>query len=64
MSDFDERRPLGYIECPDEGCDQVAEIKDVYTLPSTDGPVRHVIVLCVLKHHFDMPEIRDYGEPS
>lgn len=53
--------PLGFMECPDEGCNQSAEIQDIYVLPSTDGPVRHVKIRCVIGHLFNLPEIRNYG---
>jgi hypothetical protein len=38
--------------CPD--CDAPAEILDRDVLESTDGPVEHVRVVCVRRHHFLM----------
>lgn len=39
------------VGCPALGCDELAEVVDDYTLPSTDGPVRHIATACVRKHH-------------
>ena len=47
---------LTFIACPQ--CHVPAEITDRFTLPSTDGPVAHVVVGCVAGHHFRMPADR------
>ncbi len=39
--------------CPE--CGAVAEILREDVLPSTAGPVRHVHVACVRRHHFFLP---------
>lgn len=44
--------------CPDEACDQVSEVVEAYVLDSTDGPIRHVRLLCMIGHRFNMPEVR------
>jgi hypothetical protein len=41
---------LVLVECPE--CAAPAEVVDRFTLDSTDGPVEHAIVLCVLRHRF------------
>lgn len=38
--------------CPDPSCLSVAEIVDDYEADSTCGPVRHLVTLCVLGHHY------------
>ena len=40
------------ISCP--GCGVPAEIADRFSLPSTDGPVEHVVVDCAAGHHYRM----------
>lgn len=37
------------LECAE--CGAPAEVRDEFTLPSTDGPVRHVVTSCVNRHH-------------
>ncbi len=39
-----------FAACPD--CREVAEISDRFVLPSTDGPIEHVRMLCVRRHYF------------
>jgi putative two-component system hydrogenase maturation factor HypX/HoxX len=39
--------------CPD--CGAPAEETDRFCLPSTDGPIEHIALQCVRKHHFRMP---------
>lgn len=39
-----------FVMCPEPGCESVAEIVDVFDLPSTDGPVRHRVTRCVQMH--------------
>ena len=43
---------LTVIACPE--CDTPAEITERFSLPSTDGPVEHVVVQCAAGHHFRM----------
>jgi hypothetical protein len=38
------------VSCPD--CGIPAEITERFCLPSTDGPVDHVVVHCAADHHF------------
>jgi hypothetical protein len=40
------------VSCPD--CGVPAEITERFRLPSTDGPVDHVVVQCAAGHHFRM----------
>jgi len=40
------------IPCPE--CDVPAEITDRFSLPSTDGPVEHIVVQCAAGHYFRM----------
>jgi hypothetical protein len=51
------------ISCP--GCGVPAEIADRFSLPSTDGPVEHVVVDCAAGHHYrmaaDRPRFPDPG---
>lgn len=42
-----------FTTCP--GCGEIAEIRDHFVLPSTDGPVEHVQTLCVGRHWFQLP---------
>lgn len=39
-----------FAACPD--CGEIAEISDRFVLPSTDGPIEHVRLLCLHWHHF------------
>jgi hypothetical protein len=41
--------------CPDELCQLPAEITDRFVLASTDGPIEHVRVHCVARHHHTLP---------
>jgi hypothetical protein len=41
------------IGCPE--CTAPAEITDRFTLPSTDGPIPHGVVVCCAGHSFRMP---------
>jgi hypothetical protein len=59
---------LTLVSCPE--CHVPAEITERFTLPSTDGPVDHVVVCCAAGHHFRMPsellevtELLDVTEP-
>jgi hypothetical protein len=44
------------VSCPD--CDVPAEITERFRLPSTDGPVDHIVLHCAAGHHFRMPADR------
>ena len=41
-----------FTNCPDPRCGELAEIVDVYTAASTDGPVEHVVTVCVARHKY------------
>jgi hypothetical protein len=43
---------LTVISCPD--CGVPAEVTERFSLPSTDGPVRHLALSCAAGHHFRM----------
>jgi hypothetical protein len=43
---------LTVISCPD--CGVPAEVTERFSLPSTDGPVRHIALTCAAGHHFRM----------
>ena len=47
---------LTIISCPD--CGVPAEITERFSLPSTHGPVDHIVVHCARGHHFRMPADR------
>lgn len=38
--------------CPDETCLAPAEVVDTYEHESTNGPVVHVVTLCVRRHRY------------
>lgn len=38
------------VSCPD--CGVPAEITERFCLPSTDGPVEHIVLHCAADHHF------------
>lgn len=44
---------MSIVGCPD--CGAPAEVTERFILPSTDGPVDHVVVVCSAGHHFRMP---------
>jgi hypothetical protein len=44
------------IACP--ACGVPAEITGRFTLPSTDGPVPHIVLHCAAGHQFRMPNDR------
>lgn len=46
---------LDLTACPEPGCSSPAQIVDRSALPSTDGPIEHVRVRCLNRHHFLMP---------
>ena len=41
------------VSCPE--CAVPAEITERFSLPSTDGPVDHIVLDCAASHHFRMP---------
>ena len=53
---------MSAMTCP--GCGAAAEITERFTLASTDGPVVHVAVRCVVGHHYRMPADRLPAGPS
>ena len=53
---------MSITSCP--GCGAPAEIVERFTLASTDGPVVHVAVRCVVGHHYRMPADRLPACPS
>jgi hypothetical protein len=44
---------LALTFCPE--CELPAEVTDRFVLQSTDGPVEHVALRCIARHHFRMP---------
>ena len=44
---------LDLVVCPE--CAAPAEVVNRFALPSTDGPVEHATVRCVLRHWFMLP---------
>ena len=44
------------VSCPD--CGVPAEVTERFWLPSTDGPVDHIVLHCAADHHFRMPADR------
>ncbi len=42
-----------FASCPE--CGAPAEITERFRMPSTDGPVEHIVVHCAAGHHFRMP---------
>jgi len=44
---------LTIVGCPE--CNQPAEVLERFTLESTDGPIEHVRLSCLVRHHFLMP---------
>ena len=47
------RDELDLVVCPE--CAAPAEVVDRFALPSTDGPVEHVKVACLMQHRFLLP---------
>ena len=43
---------MSLVSCPD--CGAPAEITERFGLPSTDGPVDHIVLRCAAGHHFRM----------
>jgi hypothetical protein len=46
---------MDYTTCPEERCGVPAEVVDRWVLDSTDGPVEHICVVCLVGHRFLMP---------
>jgi hypothetical protein len=46
---------MDYTTCPEEGCGVPAEVVDRRVLESTDGPIEHSCVVCLVGHRFVMP---------
>lgn len=46
---------MEFVECPEEGCVQIALVTERYVLESTDGPVEHARVACVSGHRLNCP---------
>ena len=44
---------LTIVGCPE--CNQAAEVLERFALESTDGPIEHVRLSCLVRHHFLMP---------
>ena len=49
----DRYNEMDLVVCPE--CAAPAEVVDRYVLPSTDGPVEHVKVQCLVRHWFVLP---------
>jgi hypothetical protein len=47
---------LTMVGCPD--CGLPAEILDLFSLDSTDGPIEHIVLACIDGHYFRMPADR------
>jgi hypothetical protein len=47
---------LVLIACPE--CSNPAEVTDRFMLPSTAGPIGHVVIDCAAGHHFRMASDR------
>lgn len=48
---------MDLVACPSPDCDLPAEVLDRVALPSTDGPVEHVRLVCLDGHRFFMPTL-------
>jgi hypothetical protein len=44
--------------CPEQTCQLPAEITDRFVLPSTEGPIEHVMLHCVARHIYTLPVAR------
>ena len=49
---------LDLTVCPEPRCSSPAEIYDRSALRSTDGPIEHVRIRCLNRHHFLLPAER------
>ena len=46
---------MSFAECPEPTCAMPAEIVNRFVLASTDGPLEHVTIRCLVRHQFRMP---------
>ena len=46
---------LDLTVCPEPSCSSPAEIFDRSAWESTDGPIEHVRIRCLNRHHFSLP---------
>ncbi len=46
---------MDIIPCPQESCQAPAEVLDRWVAPSTAGPVEHIQIQCLHRHHYLMP---------
>jgi hypothetical protein len=46
---------LDLTVCPEPSCSSAAQIVDRSALQSTDGPIEHVRIRCLNRHHFLLP---------
>ena len=46
---------LDLTVCPEPSCSSAAQIFDRSVLQSTDGPIEHVRIQCLNRHHFLLP---------
>lgn len=46
---------LDLTVCPEPGCPSPAQIVDRSVWESTDGPIEHVRIRCLNRHHFLLP---------
>jgi hypothetical protein len=53
---------LEIVECPE--CAAPAEVADRFLLDSTDGPIEHAIVRCVVRHRFTVLAERLASSPA
>jgi len=44
---------MEWTQCPQ--CGSIAQVEDRDVWPSTDGPIEHVHVRCIERHHFVLP---------
>ncbi len=44
---------MQFVTCPE--CHSPGEVLDRFVMASTDGPIEHVRVVCVLRHWFLLP---------
>jgi hypothetical protein len=49
---------LQLTACPDADCQLPAEVVDRFVLPSTEGPIEHVMLHCLARHTFTLPVAR------
>lgn len=49
---------MEFCECPEEGCGMVALVAERYVMESTDGPIEHARIGCVMGHRLNLPTAR------